>query len=111
MSAGVSTCLPSPVVAGRGAPPSDRGCRELIESSHPIRTTTAAGSRSTIGPNDDVGRDERVLKLTLKALGICVAGWIAGVILILLGFEFIGIVVGGISIPVALCYWVVADAR
>lgn len=86
-------------------------CGELIESSHPIRTTTAAGSRSTIGPNDDVGRDERVLKLTLKALGICVAGWIAGVILILLGFEFIGIVVGGISIPVALCYWVVADAR
>ena len=52
-----------------------------------------------------------MLKLTLKALGICVAGGIAGVILLLLGFEFIGIVVGGISIPVALCYWVVADAR
>jgi hypothetical protein len=72
--------------------------------------TTAGERRSRIGRND-VGRDERVLKLTLKALGICAAGWIAGVILILLGFEFIGIVVGGISIPVALCYWIVADAR
>ena len=45
----------------------------------------------------------------LKSLGILVGGFVAGIILIALDHVFIGIIVAGAAIPVALAAWIVAD--
>ncbi|HWN22263.1 MAG TPA: hypothetical protein VNP93_09850 [Gaiellaceae bacterium] len=47
----------------------------------------------------------------LVALGVLVAGFLAGVILIALDFDLIGFVVVLASIPVGLVAWIVANDR
>ena len=45
------------------------------------------------------------------ALGVVVAGFIAGGILVALGLELIGVIVAAASLPIALVAWVVAADR
>ncbi len=45
------------------------------------------------------------------ALGVVVGGFIAGAILVALGFELIGVIVAAASLPIALVAWIVAADR
>ena len=45
----------------------------------------------------------------LRSLGIVIAGFVAGAILIALDHVFIGIIVAAAAIPVGLAAWIVAD--
>jgi hypothetical protein len=47
----------------------------------------------------------------LVAVGVLIAGFLAGVLLILLNFDLIGFVVMLASIPFGLVAWVVANDR
>jgi hypothetical protein len=47
----------------------------------------------------------------LVAIGVVVAGFLAGVILLALDFALIGIVVALAAVPVGLVAWVVANDR
>jgi hypothetical protein len=47
----------------------------------------------------------------LIALGVLVAGFIAGVILLAMDFVLIGILVAGGAIPAALVAWITAGDR
>jgi hypothetical protein len=47
----------------------------------------------------------------LLAIGVLVAAVIAGVVLMVIGFEIIGIVVALGSIPIAFAAWIMAGDR
>jgi hypothetical protein len=51
------------------------------------------------------------LRPILVGIGILIAGFISGVVLIAIGLTLVGIVVGLSSVPLALVGWVVAGDR
>lgn len=63
-------------------------------------------------PIDDLGRRSgRELPPWLVAVLILVGGFIAGAVLIGLGFVLIGVIAGLAAVPVALIGWVMAGER
>ena len=49
------------------------------------------------------------MRPVFKALGLVLAGFVAGGILMGIGFVFIGIIVAAAAIPVGFVTWIVAD--